>query len=150
MRLHSERQEHHDGVGAQQVHAQSIGRKDCERSQFHCEGRLMDVAGQLRELSEPKERGEKIPSIITRTARLAGLSYSRCYEIWYRRARKIGPEEIVRISEALERKNAKDARNELSELRLRLTRLESLLVQTDPDFHRQTVDLVRSQARRSG
>lgn len=110
----------------------------------------MDVAGQLRELSEPKERGEKIPSVITRTARLAGLSYSRCYEIWYRRARKIEPEEIVRISEALERKHAKDARNELSELRLRLTRLESLLVQTDPDFHRTSIDLVRSQVRRSG
>lgn len=109
----------------------------------------MDVGGQLRELSEPREAGEKTQSVIERTARLAGLSYSRCYEIYYRRARRIEPEEIARISEALEKKNRLDTRNELSELRLRLARLESLLVQTDPDFHRPAVDYMRQSTRRS-
>ena len=109
----------------------------------------MDVAKQLQELSEPRIRGEKMVSIIERSARLAGLSYSRCYEIWYRRARRIEPAEVARISEALEQKNRLDARNELSQLRLRLARLESLLVQTDPDFHRPTTDLVGQQLRRS-
>jgi hypothetical protein len=109
----------------------------------------MDVAKQLKELSEPHSRGEKMISIIERSARLAGLSYSRCYEIWYRRARRIEPAEIARISEALEQKNRLDARNELSQLRLRLARLESLLIQTDPDFHRPTVDLMGQQLRRS-
>jgi hypothetical protein len=109
----------------------------------------MDVSRQLQELSEPRDRGEKMASVIARTARLAGLSYSRCYEIWYRRARRIEHAEAVRISEALEQKNRLDARNELSQLRLRLARLESLLVQTDPDFHRPTTDFVGQQLRRS-
>src|SRR5260370_14200667 len=109
----------------------------------------MDVAAALRELSEPWPSGEKVKRAIERTARMAGLSYSRCFEIWYGRARRIEQAELLRISEALEQKNRKDARNELSELRVRLLRLESLLVQTDPDFHRPTIDLMRSQARRS-
>jgi hypothetical protein len=108
----------------------------------------MDVSAQLRELSEPRERGEKIVTIIGRSARLAGLSYSRCFEIWYGRARRIEPAEMLRIEQALEHKNRMDARNELSELRLRLARLESLLVQTDPDFHRPTTDFMRTQVRR--
>lgn len=109
----------------------------------------MDPAKALKELSQPQMRGEKIVTIIERCARLAGLSYSRCYEIYYGRARRIEPEEIARISEALDRKNQKDARNELSELRLRLLRLENLLLQTDEEFHRPTADLLRQQVRRS-
>lgn len=109
----------------------------------------MDVGAQLRELSEPRLRGEKMTTIIERTARLAGLSYSRCYEIYYGRARRIEHAEMLRISAALERKNRRDARNELSELRLRLVRLESLLLQTDAEFHRPTLDQMGAQARRS-
>ena len=109
----------------------------------------MDAAGALRELSEPRSRDEKIVTIIERTARLAGLSYSRCFEIWYGRARRIEPAELLRIQEALKAKNRKDARNELSELRLRLARLESLLVLSDAEFHRETIDQARAQLRRS-
>jgi hypothetical protein len=109
----------------------------------------MDASKALKELSEPQTRGEKIAAIITRSARLAGLSYSRCFEIWYGRARRIEPSEIARISEALKQKNARDARNEISELRLRLSRLESILVLSDAEFHRETIDLVGQQLRRS-
>src|SRR5258708_2717362 len=109
----------------------------------------MDVTMALRELSEPRSRDEKITTIIERTARLAGLSYSRCFEIWYGRARRIEQAELLRISEALEQKNRKDARNELSELRLRLARLETLLVLSDAEFHRETIDQTRAQLRRS-
>src|SRR5437899_6232582 len=109
----------------------------------------MDAAAALRELSEPWPSGEKVKRAIDRSARMAGLSYSRCFEIWYRRARRIEPAELLRISEALEQKNRKDARNELSELRLRLARLESLLVLSDAEFHREAIDQTRAQLRRS-
>jgi len=109
----------------------------------------MDVAAQLRELSEPVSRGEKIISVIERTARAAGLSYSRCYEIYYRRARRIEPAEIARISEALKYKQAREARNELSELRLRLARLEAVLSISDPDFHRPDIGALRDGLRGS-
>jgi hypothetical protein len=109
----------------------------------------MDVQRALQQLSEPWDRGDKIKRAIERSARAAGLSYSRAFEIWYGRARRIEQSELLRIQEALDDKNRRDTRNELSELRLRLARLESLLVQTDPDFHRETIDLVGAQVRRS-
>ena len=107
----------------------------------------MDVTKALRELSMPQNRGEKITVIIERTARLAGLSYSRCYEIYYRRARRIEPEEIARISEALKQKQALETRNELQELRLRLARLESVLLLQDEEFHRENLGQVRNTLR---
>lgn len=107
----------------------------------------MDASKALRELSEPHSREEKIVTIIERCARLAGLKYSRCYEIYYGRARRIEPEEIARISEALEQKNRRAARNELSEIRLRVARLEALLSQTDADVHLPTIDPVSQRMR---
>ena len=107
----------------------------------------MDAAAALRELAAPLSRDEKIVSIIERSARLAGLSYSRCYEIWYGRARRVEPAEVMRISEALDRKHQRDARNELQELRLRLARLESLLVLSDEEFHREDIGALRGAMR---
>jgi hypothetical protein len=104
----------------------------------------MDAAKALRELSQPQMRGEKIQVIIERCAHLAGLSYSRAFEIYYGRARRIEPAEIARIAEALDRKNQRDARNEFQELRLRIARLESLFTQNDPDFHREDLAALRS------
>ena len=109
----------------------------------------MDAAEGLRILSEPWPSGEKTKVAIGRAARLAGLSYWRAFDIWYRKARRIEDFEATAIAEAIEEKNARDARNELSELRLRLSRLEAKLSQTDPDFHRPTIDIVGSQVRRS-
>ena len=100
----------------------------------------MDVAKALKELSEPHLRDEKMVAIIERSADAAGLSYSRCYEIWYGRARCIGREESVRITEALDRKHQRDARNELRELQVRIARLESYFIQTDENFHREDLN----------
>ena len=100
----------------------------------------MDIAKALKALSEPHLRDEKMVTIIERSAQLAGLSYSRAYEIVYRRARRIEPAEIARISEALDRKNQRDARHELEELRIRIARLESYFLQTDETFHREDLN----------
>jgi len=109
----------------------------------------MDVAKALKDLSEPRSRDEKITTIIDRTARLAGLSYSRCFEIWYGRARRIEQAEVARISEALNRKKRLETRNELQELRLRLAHLESVLVHADEDFHRESLGALRDGLCRS-
>jgi predicted phage-related endonuclease len=106
---------------------------------------VTDLTASLRELSEPWERGDKIKAAIARAARAADLSYWRAFDIWYGKARRIEPAEADRIAAALQRKSEERARNEFHELRTRLTRLESLFVQTDPDFHRETVDQDRKQ-----
>lgn len=96
----------------------------------------MDIAKALKALSEPHLRDEKMITIIERSAQMAGLSYSRAYEIIYGRARRIEPAEIARISDALDRKNQRDARHELRELQIRIAKLETYFVQTDEAFHR--------------
>lgn len=106
----------------------------------------MDVADKLKALSQPHGDGEKIVSIIERTARAAGLSYSRCYEIWYRRARSIERDEVARIDLALDRKDRRDARNEFSQLWNRIAVLEARFKIADEDFHREDIDALRQSA----
>ena len=101
----------------------------------------------LRELAEPWFGGERVKRAIDRAARRAGLSYWRAFDIWYGKARRIEQFEYDAIADALDKKRKEALRNELHELRTRLARLESLLVATDPDFHRADADLVRRQIR---
>lgn len=108
---------------------------------------MSDVAASLQELAEPSRRGDRVKVAIERAARLAGLTYWRAFDIWYGKARHILPQEAERVSTALAKKREEDARNELHELRVRLTRLESLYAQTDPDFHRPSSDFVRDRLR---
>lgn len=111
---------------------------------------MTDAALMLRELSEPWSSGERIKTIIDRTSRLARLSYSRTYEIWYRRARRIEPHELQQIAAALQAKREKAARNEFHELKVRLARLEARLLSGDADFHSPTADYARDMVRGYG
>lgn len=90
----------------------------------------------LRELAEPRPVGDTIQSAIVRAARVVGIPYARTFNIWYRRARRIDAHEADQINEALRVKREKAAINEYQELRTRLAKLESLLVQKHPNFHR--------------
>lgn len=104
----------------------------------------------LRELAGAGTRGDRTKAAIQRAARIVGLNYSRAFEIWYGRARRIEQYEREKISEALDRKRREHARNEFHELQTRLARLEARLSRTDEDFHRETIDSVREQARGLG
>jgi hypothetical protein len=106
--------------------------------------------GALRELAEPWAGGERIKTIIDRAARRAGLAYWRAFDIWYGKARRVTEAEHEAIAQALDKKRKEEARHELHDLRLRLARLESLFAQTDPDFHRPSLDSIREQLRQMG
>lgn len=92
---------------------------------------LGEAAQALKELSEPWEMGDRIKAAIGRAAHRAGLSYSRAFDLWYGKARRIEEFERAAIAEALEQKRDQEVRNELHELRIRLARLESRLAQKD-------------------
>lgn len=116
---------------------------------------MIDTAAALRELAEPRSPDEFIKTAIERAAKLVLLPngrmpYWRAFDIWYGKARQIRDFEVAAVFSALEKKQREAARNELSELRTRLTRLESLLAQSDPDFHRPQIDQVRGQLRQMG
>lgn len=108
---------------------------------------MSDPAKWLRELSEPWAGGEKVKTAIARAAKLSGLGYWRAFDIWYAKARQIETYEIEAIAEAIRAKNEKDGRNELRELKARLTRLESLLAAGDAHFHSPSIDHARELAR---
>jgi signal transduction histidine kinase len=110
---------------------------------------MSNAAVMLRELSLPWSPGERIKSILDRTSRLARLTYSRTYEIWYERARRIEPHEIEQIAEALRIKNERAVKNELHELRTRLARIEAT-VSRDSDFYRPDADYARDMLRQLG
>jgi hypothetical protein len=103
----------------------------------------------LRELIEPRSAEEPIKTAIQRAARLSGLSYWRCFDIWYRKARRVEGFEITAIADALERKRELEAKNELAQLRLRLSRIEARLLSTDEDFYRPQIDFLGRSACRS-
>ncbi len=106
---------------------------------------MTDTVASLHELAEPRPGGDKTKRAIERAAKRAGLSYWRAFDIWYGKARRIEPYEADAIAEALDKKNREAARNELRDLQLRIARLEARLTQTDPDFHRASIDVLRSQ-----
>lgn len=110
----------------------------------------ISAGNALKELAEPSTRGDRVKAAIARAARLSGLSYWRTSDLWYRKARRVEDFEIDAINEALARKRAEEARNELSELRLRLERLENALLLSDEKFHREDIDQVRACLRRPG
>lgn len=111
---------------------------------------MTDIVAGLRELAEPWPSGSYVKAAIDRASRAAGLPYWRGFDIWYGKARVVRDFEREAVAAALDKKRREAARNELHELRTRLTRLESMLAQTDPDFHRENLDQVRGQIRTMG
>jgi hypothetical protein len=103
----------------------------------------------LRELAKPWAGGERIKAVIDRAARRAGLSYWRAFDIWYRKARRVEDFECDAIADAVAKKREEEARNELHELRMRITRLEARMAATDPDFFRPEIDASRYLVRRT-
>lgn len=107
----------------------------------------LGAAEALHELAEPWVGGERVKRAIERAAKRAGLSYWRAFDIWYGKARQIQQFELDAIADALGQKRKEDQRNEAHELRLRITRLESLLAQADADFYRPQITALRDQRR---
>ena len=97
----------------------------------------------LRELAGPRLAGDPIKAAVHRAARLAGLEYWRAYDIWYGRARRIDVQEETQITQALQKKRIAVAHNEFAELRARMARLETLLLNSDEDFHREDIAAIR-------
>jgi hypothetical protein len=111
---------------------------------------MIDPAPALKELATSASRDETIKQMVERAARLTGLSYWRTFDLWYDKARNITDEEREAISIALAKRRLEADRNEARELRVRLTRLEARLLQTDEDFYREEIGQIRNAVRGRG
>lgn len=100
----------------------------------------MKAADVLRELAEPWPSGSKVKEAINRASRLSGLSFWRCSDIWYGKARRLEASEMTILADALAKKREREASNELQELRTRLAKLEARLSTVDEDFYRPQID----------
>lgn len=107
------------------------------------------VSEALRELSQPTNSGDRVKAAIARSARAANLSYWRAFDIWYGKARRIDAHEAHQITEALRVKREKAAQNELQELRTRLAKLESAVIQSHKNFSRGDLDPSGDAVRRT-
>lgn len=108
---------------------------------------VKDLADDLQELASPIDRGEKITVAIERAANLSGLQRWRVFNIWYGKAKHVSALECIAVSTALKEKRRNERRNEWHELWTRLLRLESTLAQSDPEFHRPSINAARDMRR---
>jgi hypothetical protein len=109
-----------------------------------------DATRMIQALAEPRIGGESTKQALERVARHLRFSYWRAFDIWYGKARRIEDHEYTALTEATHKKNSKDIRNELQDLRLRIARLESTLNSGDSEFHRPTLDALGDQVRGLG
>ncbi len=109
---------------------------------------MSTYADALRELAEPRPVGDLVKTAILRAARQAGLSYTRAFDVWYGKARRIDAHEARQIEQALQAKREEEARNELHDLRTRLLKMESRIAAQGADQPRARLNLVRQPLRR--
>ena len=128
-----------------------IATEDCEdgKNVHNSYVRRFWAQKAMRELAGTRLASDPIKQLVIRLSRQTGLKKSRCYEIWYGRAKRIEDFEETQIRAALDKKRKVAARNELAELRSRIERLESLLRQTDPDFHSEALAALRDSPLRT-
>jgi hypothetical protein len=103
----------------------------------------------LRELAGPRMADDPVKAVIDRLSRLTGFSHSRTYEIYYGRVRHLEQSEMTTLADALEKRRRMVARNEILELRARLSRLEAMLSRIDPDFHCEALTALRNSTLRT-
>ena len=105
---------------------------------------MTEASIMLRELSLPWDAGERMKSVLARVSKACGLTYWRTSDLWYQKARRVEEYELQQIREALQAKREKAARNEIHELKLRLTKLEASLASKDSEFYRPDIDFYRA------
>lgn len=111
---------------------------------------MTDATAMLKELSLPWQPGEFVKDVLTRVAPLAGLTHSRAFDIWYRKARKVDEAEIAQIADALNKKHERAMWNEFDDIKTRIARFEARYGASRPNFARSNADGDRPQLRVAG
>lgn len=101
----------------------------------------------LREIAEPRPVGDLVKTAIRRAARATGLTYTRAFDVWYGKARRIDAHEAEQIAEALQRKREEEAHHDLHDLRSRLLKMESRIAAEASHSSRPRLALVRRSVR---
>ena len=103
---------------------------------------LLTVGGNIR-------GDENRKAWLARVARAIGVSPRMARAAWQNEIKDPEHKIVWKLRAAVARHEA-EAKNELAELRERLSRIERALIQVDPDFHSSDVDALRQQMRGMG
>ncbi len=108
---------------------------------------VAEASTLLRDIAEPRPVGDSVKLAIGRSARRVSLflpqpmAFGRAEDIWRREARAIRAEEMDAIRKAAKADRlAQEAKNEFTELKARIARLEAALRIQDEDFHSPSLD----------
>lgn len=107
---------------------------------------LDDAADLLRKIAGPRQSDELLKGVFRRLGRrLSGWSENRVRDVWRRDTRvRIRAEEVAQLRTIVEQDQGQgDTKNELAELRDRISRLEALMERTDAPFHSADLDALR-------
>jgi hypothetical protein len=107
-----------------------MSQKRCENSHMTSAAIAEEMRCSLRQLAGQKMASDSVKSLIGRAARSAGLTYSRAYELWYGRARRIDAHELdgvrARLQAQRDEADRSRFREEIAEIHARLARLEGV------------------------
>jgi hypothetical protein len=133
--------------------AQAVSEIRESQSEAMSTATLKEAADLLRELAGGRKADESVKAVLRRVRRkLTDWKPSRVRDVWYRDPRvKVRAGEIEQLRAIVNRRvEDKAAVDELAELRNRISRLETLLEVSDPAFHSEAIDTLRSQRRTLG
>lgn len=126
-----------------------------EKSEIWHMSAVAEASSLLRRVAEPRPAGDTVKAAINRAARrvsahlLHPMKASRAEDIWRSEARAIRAEEMdaIRKAAAADR-YAEEARDDHARLLDRISRIETALRISDPEFHREQADALRAAAGR--
>lgn len=111
---------------------------------------VAQMKDELRSLGEKVLPGAKGEAVIGRVASLVGLEYSRTFELWYGRARRVEPYELQQLREAQAKLELRWLENELHNWRIALARMETKAAALRADLDRPRFDLLGHEVRGRG
>ena len=116
---------------------------------------LVEASTIVRQLADPATAGYCVKAAINSAfnrLRKFNWTYNRVRDVWYARDKvSITADELTQLRRAARlAKDEQEAGNELSELRSRLARLESILQGVDAEFHSETLAAIRFNHARLG
>lgn len=122
---------------------------DCENSQKACEGQMSTASALLRDIAGPRGDGG-VKAQIARAARRVGLTYSRAFEIWYGRARRIEARKMDKLraiaSGRADRVEMKRIADDMENLAARIARVDAEMGGPQADAWRALAGVVRHMA----
>ena len=113
---------------------------------------VAEAAYRLRRLAEPRPVGDRVKAAIVRAASRSGLPVNRVENLWYGDAKLVRAEEMdaIRRADLARQKQEDSAREQIKSLGSLFAGIAAHLLETDPEFHGESIAALVDAARALG